>query len=329
MKWIILTGVLLLSSGCRDAAGPSGEESPGGTAVIWFNGLSATADAYFPDTDSLITDAWLTGSAPNQIKDLGNGSFAVLSSLSAEIGVASPSDPGQYTLNVLLPPGTNPYSFAADGVTGYATLLLTDSVSLFSLITGQIIGGFPTRSNPTGVEYAENRIFVSYGNWPDETSPGGVSVYSQDSGTELAWLNTGENTQLLKLQPTGRIHCYSTTYSDDGKITVINPAGDQYYYSEIICGGAPGEAVFLDGQFISPDGWGQGGLVVYSESGASERIELPFSPTGLTLCDGFLYATSFGGNMVYVIDPYSFTVTDSLPSGGEGPQGIIAVDPAS
>jgi len=314
---------------CRNATGPAGGEGPGGIAVIWFNGLSATADAYFPDSDSLIIGAWSTGSSPNQIRPLDNGRFGILSSLSAELGIASVASTGQYTMNVLLPPGSNPYCFTTDGSSGYSTLLLKDSVSIFSIETGQLTGSFSTRSNPSGIEAFGNRIYVGFANWPDGTSPGGVSVYDGDTGAELGWFDTGENTHTLKLQPTGRIHCYSTTYQDDGLITVIDVLDEPFQLCGIACGGAPGEAVYHDGEFLSPDGFGQGGLVRYSESGTFNRIDLPFSPTCLAVSGDTLYATCFDRNMVYLLDPDDLTLIDSLEAGGEGPQGIVAVDTSS
>lgn len=326
MKKTIAFTFLLLVLSCRDAAGPPGGESPGGTALVWFNGLSATADIYYPEEDLLITGAWTTGSAPNQIRTLGNRDLAVLSSLGAEIFIASADEPGDYALRILLPQGKNPYSFASDGPSCYVTLLLADSVIRADLETGQVSAGFSTRANPSGIETHGGRVFLGYGNWPDGTSPGGVSVYAPEGGEEIHWLDTGVNTQTLKLQPTGMIHCYSTTYQNDGRITVIDPGGEPFIRTVINCGGAPGEAIMLGETFISPDGWGQGGLIVYGENGEHHRIELPFSPTGLALAQGFIYGTSFETNAVYRIDPGSMTVVDSLMAGGEGPQGIVAVN---
>jgi DNA-binding beta-propeller fold protein YncE len=293
---------------------------------VWFNGLSATADIYYPEHDLLLAGAWSTGSAPNQIKKIGNRDFAVLSSLGAEIFTASADEPGGYGTRIPLPRGSNPYCFSQYGSSCFVTLLLADSVIALELDSGLITGGFSTRANPSGVETASGRVFVGYGNWPEASSPGGVSVYTMDDGQETQWLDTGVNTQTLKLQPSGLIHCYSTTYQNDGRITVIDPDGEPFIISEIGCGGAPGEAVMQGGLFISPDGWGQGGFIIYTEAGEHHRAELPVSPTGLAVADGFLYCTSFGSNAVYRIDPGSMTVVDSVSSGGEGPQGIVAVN---
>lgn len=329
MKKTVFTALLFASLACRDAAGPSGGESPGGTAVVWFNGLSSTIDVWYPESDSIIHGAWLTGSAPNQIKAIGNSRFAVLSSLDAELFTASVNEPGEYLLHVPLPGGTNPWYFSVNGETAWISLLLADSVVKVSLAEGSMAGGFSTRSNPSGIACTDSFVFVGYSSWPEPSSPGGVSVYDGNTYAETAWLDTGINSSWLTLQPTGLVHCYSTTYQNDGRICIIDPSGEPSVVSTVNCGGAPGEAVYHDGKFISPDGWGQGGLVIYRETGAWERISLNFTPTGLALLENVLYATCFGKNMIYMLDPDDFAVTDSVPSGGEAPQGIIAVHPAT
>lgn len=326
MKKLTAAVILLSLMGCRDASGPSGGESPGGEAVVWFNGLSATADVWYPEADSMIHGAWSTGSAPNHIASLGNRRFALLSSLEAELFTASVDEPGEFLLSVPLPVGSNPYSFAVDGDSAWVSLLLADSLMELDLSDGVASGGFSTRSNPCGTAAAAGLVFVGYSNWPDVSSEGGVSVFDPGTGEELAWLNTGVNTHWLTMQPTGLLHCYSTTYQDDGRITVIDPLDSCSIVTVIECGGAPGEGVYREGSFISPDGWGSGGLVVYDESGSWQRTSLGFAPSGLALGGDCLYATCFGGNTVYVLDPETFAVTDSIQSSGEGPQGIIAVD---
>ncbi|HPF32987.1 MAG TPA: hypothetical protein PK907_08225 [Candidatus Sabulitectum sp.] len=327
MKKIMPYAALLLAAACRNAAGPSQGEGPGGPAVVWFNGLSATIDAYYTEADSLVTGAWYTGSSPNHMVSIGGGRFAVLSSLDAELRVTGTAETGSWETTALLPLGTNPYSMAVSGDTAWVSLLLADSVVRVSLTTGEVSGGFSTRNNPSGIACSGDLVFVSYSNWPETSSPGGVSVFRSDTGEETRWLNTGVNTHWLVMQPSGNLHCYSTTYQNDGAITVMNAQPPHLEISSFMCGGAPGEAVLANGSFISPDGWGEGGLIVYDEAGNWERIELDTACVGLAFHGGKIYATSFGENRVYVLDPETFETTLWMQSGGEGPQGIVAVDP--
>lgn len=325
----LITLILFLAlSGCRDAAGPSTEPSPGGSAVIWFNGLSATADGWFPETQTLIPGGWLTGSSPNQIKALSDTRIAVLSSISADLTIFNPDSAGTIEQTVLFPQGSNPYCFSSSGAAGAATLLLKDSVAFFDCSTGEVTGGFGVRANPSGIVLTESYCFVSSGNWPDNTSPGGVSVYPAEGGAEVAWFDTGVNTYWLREQPSGMIHCYATTYADNGTISVIDPL-TLSIVSQIHCGGAPGEAAPVGDEFLSGDGWGQGGAIAYTEAGSFRRIDFSFQPTCFALCGDTLYATSFPVNKVYMLDSDNFSVIDSLTSSGEGPQGIIAVEPST
>jgi DNA-binding beta-propeller fold protein YncE len=329
MKRSIVAAFLILAfSSCRDAVGPDGGNTPEGPFVVWFNGLSATADAYFENSDSLINTAWSTGSVPNQIIPTGNTGFAILSSASAEIRFYSGTEAGQTISSVLLPAGSNPYSFVISGATGYATLLLQDSIAVFNPATGELSKSIPANSNPSGIACSGDRLFVGHGNYPESSSPGGVSVLNTSTGELLKWIDTGVNTHWLKLQPSGMLHCYSTTYSNDGRITVIDTETLEIT-AVVECGGAPGEGMAIGDHFLSPDGWNGGELISYTETGEFSRIAVPFNPTSIALSGSTIYAASFAADMIYLIDSATLTVTDSLQSGGMGPQGIIAIDPSN
>ena len=327
-----LLGILvmvLFSAACRDAVGPVEGNMPEGPFVVWFNGLAYNADAYFIEADSLIVNAWSTGDAPNQVLPCGANGFAVLSSISADLRIFSGDETGTTEKTVYFPEGSNPYSFVLSGSTGYAALSTRDSIAVFNTETAVVEKMIPSRANPSGIEYRNGSIFLSYANYPDPSSPGGVSVFDASSGAEVTWIDTGVNTYWLKIQPSGMLHCYSTTYPDlNGRITIVDPSTMEV--SAIVeCGGSPGEAIKVGNHYLSPDGWGTGGLIRYTESGDFTLVNLPFSPTGLVLWENTIYATSFGAGKVYMLDDESFSILDSLQAGGEGPQGIIAIDPSN
>jgi hypothetical protein len=325
---LMIVLLILLSASCRNVAEPVESNTPQGAFVVWFNGLSGNADVYFIEADSMIANAWKTGSASNQILELNNGQFAVLSSLSAELRVFFCNRTGTAEKTILFPAGSNPYSFCVTGDAGYSALLLTDSVAVFNIKSAEITGMIHTESNPSGVSYADGKLFTGHANYPDTSSPGGVSVINPVSGELIKWIDTGINTHWLKLQPSGMIHCYSTTYKNDGRVTVINPETLEIT-AVVLCGGAPGEAVSLNGCYLSPDGWGSSRLVKYTETGDFTGIDLPFAPTNLALWRDTLFATSFSVSKVYVLNATTFSVLDSINTSGEGPQGIIAVDPGN
>ena len=306
---------------CRDIVGPDVSGLPSGPFIVWFNGLSGNADGYFINEDSLITNCWTCGSAPNHIVKYSAGEFAVLSSMDSEIRFYS----GLNYSTLALPSGSNPYSFSITGDTGYATLLLSGEIAVFDISSVEVTETLSVKSNPSGIALVYDKLYVGYGNYPESSSPGGVSVISPADGEEIKWLNTGTNTHWLKTQPTGNVHAYSTTYQNDGAISIINTESLEIE-TVINCGGAPGEAVAINDYFLSADGWGEGGLIKYTESGSFSRISLPFSPTNLALYGDYLYITSFAANKIYILNNSTYQVIDSLQAGGQGPQGVIAVE---
>jgi len=326
---IILLYLILVAASCRDVAGPAEGNAPEGPFVVWFNGLSGYTDAYFIEADTVITHAWLTGEAANQITNIQGDAFAILSSLTADLRVFSGNRLGVTDQIVDFPEGSNPYSFVFSGNTIYVTLYLDNSIAVTDIVSGSIVKYITTKSNPCGIEYYGGKIFVSYANLPDPSSPGGVSVYDPETEAEIIWIDTGVNTNWLRIQPSGMLHCYSTTYPEvNGHITIVDPATFQIC-TTVECSGAPAEAIQVGESFISPDGWGLGGLIKYNESGDFTRVELPVAPINLTISGNTIYATSFAANMIYLLDASTFSVIDSLQSGGEGPQGIIAIDPSN
>lgn len=322
MKKIYFIFLLLAFASCKDVTGSDVNSLPSGPFVVWFNGLSGNADGYFINQDSLITNCWTCGSAPNQIIEYSSGRFAILSSMDSEIRFFSGLD---YS-SLALPEGSNPYCLTTYGNLGYATLLLSGEIVVFDITANEVEETFSVRSNPSGITLASSKLFVGSGNYPESSSPGGVSIISPDDGTEIKWLDTGVNTNWLEVLPTGNVHAYSTTYQGDGAISIIDPESMQIS-AVVNCGGAPSAGIMVNDYFLSPDGWGEGGIIKYYESGDFSRISLPFSPTNLTHYGECLYTTSFASNMVYILDSSTYQIIDSLEAGGEGPQGVIAITP--
>lgn len=323
---ILATLALTLTTGCRDNTGPSQNENPEGDIVLWFNGLSNTVDAWFPKSDSLVQMCWLTGSTPNSIIDLGDGDFAVLSSLDSDLRIYDSEQGGTVQASIYLPVGSNPYSAATNDDRVFVTLLLSSKVAVANLISLTVTHQWDVPANPSGIAYSNGRIFVTHGSWPETTSPGGVTVLNAGTGDSLAWLDTGINTTWAKAFPeTGMVHVGATTYADDGTISIIDPVTMQIT-QKISTQGTPGEPVMTPDGFISPNGWSGNQLLVYQESGEFNWVATTFSATCLAYLENSIYATDFGGNCVRVLSSTDFSVQNTLTAGGEGPQGIIALD---
>lgn len=323
---ILAALAVTLTTGCRDNTGPSQNPNPEGDIVIWFNGMSNTMDAWFPKSDSLVQTCWLTGGTPNAIIDLGDGEFAVLSSLDADLRLFDSNQGGVVQASVYLPSGSNPYSAARNNETVFITLLLTSKVAVVNLTSLSVTGQWDVPANPSGIAFSNGRVFVTHGSWPETSSPGGVTVLDASTGEELAWLDTGINTSWAKAFPeTGMVHVGSTTYADDGTISIIDPA-TLAITSQVAAGGTPGEPVRVGNDFISPNGWSGNKLLVYSEGGAFQWVDAEFSATCLAYLENSIYATDFGGDCVRVLNAGDLSVKSTLPAGGQGPQGIIALD---
>lgn len=322
---ILATLALALTGGCRDNTGPSGNENPAGDIVVWFNGLSGTADAWFPKSDSLVQTCWQTGGTPNAILDLGDGRFAILSSLDPELRIYDSEQGGSAEACIYLPVGSNPYGAAVNDDTVYITLLLTSQVAVASLTDLSVTALWDVPANPSGIAFSNGRLFVTHGSWPETTSPGGVTVLDAATGDSLAWLDTGINTTWAKAFGTGMVHAGATTYADDGTVSIIDPQTPSIA-QKFTAGGTPGEPVMVGGDFVSPNGWSGNSLLVYHEGGDFNWVGTGFASTGLASLENSIYATDFGGNCVRVLSAADFNVQDTLTAGGEGPQGIIALD---
>ncbi len=324
---ILATLAVTLTTGCRDNTGPSQNENPQGDIVVWYNGLSGTIDAWFPKSDSLVQICWTSGQTPNAILDLEDGDFAVLSSLDSDLRLYDSEQGGEATASIYLPVGSNPYSAARNNDTVYITLLLTSEVAVADLTSLTVTNLWDVPANPSGIAYSNGRIFVTHGSWPETTSPGGVTVLDAATGDSLAWLDTGINTTWAKAFPEeGMVHVGATTYADDGTISIID--SQTLDITQFTAGGTPGEPIMTADGFISPNGWSDTNLLVYTQEGTFNWVDTEFSSTGLAYLEeeNEIYATDFGGNCVRVLKATDFSVLDTLEAGGEGPQGIIALD---
>jgi hypothetical protein len=323
---ILATLAVTLTTGCRDNTGPSQNENPQGDIVVWYNGLSGTIDAWFPKSDSLVQICWTSGQTPNAILDLGDGDFAVLSSLDSDLRLYDSEQGGTVQASIYLPVGSNPYSAARNNDTVYITLLLTSEVAVADLTSHNVTSLWDVPANPSGIAYSNGRIFVTHGSWPETSSPGGVTVLDAATGEVLKWLDTGINTTWAKAFPgSDLVHVGATTYADDGTISIIDPV-TMGIARQISTGGTPGEPIMTADGFISPNGWSGNKLLVYHESGDYDWVPTTFSATCLAYLENEIYATDFSGNCVRVLNATDFSVLDTLEAGGEGPQGIIALD---
>lgn len=327
-KALFAAGALLAVgfAACSNPVGPDPEPTPGGMVIAWFNGLGASVDLYFPESDSLLGGAYMTGEFPNDILSPGNGVMAVLSSGSADIRVFDLDISGTESYRVDLPTGSNPYLMALDGTDIWVTLLMTAQVAKVDLQGRGDVTLFDVPSNPSGITCAAGRVFVGHGNYPDTTVTGGITVLDASTGAQTGSIPTPDNvTSLTYFQETGKVHAVTTTYVGDGTISIVDPATSQVT-AQAPVGGAPGVPVLAGGVFACGDGFFSDDIIVYNESGSLVSTwSTGVNPGGLAVSGDTMYIADFGADMVYLAEWNTRTIIDSLAA-GDGPQGIAVVD---
>ncbi len=318
--------ISLIAVSCNSPAEPSTEPTPGGLVVAWFNGLGNTVDLYFPQSDSLVTTAYITDEMPNDIISHEKDRIAVLNSTSSTVQVFDVNSTGGELFHIDLPIGSNPYEMSWDGNHLWVTLLMTSQVAKVDLSSGGSVSIIDVKANPTSIASTGSYILVGHGTWPDTSVTGGITVLDASSGSVIDSIITNDNVTYMRyFSETGMVHAVTSTYMD-GVISIIDPSS-MGILAQVNTGGSPVYPVEAGSGFITGDGWMSGNLYFYDENGSLNDTW----NTGLTsawgvACSGdTLYITDFNEDMVYIADWTTKVMLDSLAA-GDGPQGIISVE---
>jgi len=313
--------LLVLAVACGSPEGPEWSV-PDGSAVAWFDGLGWSLDLYFPEEGALLETAYTTGESPADIIPLGSGRFAVVNSLSSSVGFYDLD--GRSPVVTDLPAGSNPYAACALGDTLFVALLLADSVAVFDAATGAVTGYLAVGGNPDAVSAVDGRLFVGHGNWPDGDFPPGVTVVDLATGQPVDTIAAPENVYGMRYFPsTGHIHAVSSTYTDDGAVTIIDPSAPAVS-ATIATGGSPGLPAWSDGMFVAGDGWSSDNLYEYDEGGLQSVWQTGFGVTGVAARGDTLYMTDFDDDLVLVGLLSGQVLIDTLEA-GDGPQGVAII----
>lgn len=322
-----ITLVLLATVSCNSPVEPDPESNPGGNVVAWFNGLANTVDLYFPESDFLVSTAYITGDAPNDLLYLGSDKLAVLSSISSVLQVVDLSLSGSLLHEITFPGGSNPWAMAYNNGKIWVTLLLTDKIAAVSTDSWTLGETVDVTEYPYGIAIASGSIFVSHGDYTEPNPPGGVTVLDAITLEETGWIDTGQNTiDLWYCGETGNIHAFSYTYMDDGVVSIIDPA-TATIKAQVLTGGCPQSPVRLGSSFACCDGFGSS-IFFYDESGtllSTWVLDTSITLAGIAVSGDTLYMTDFYGDNVHRALWQSQTLLSSLTA-GNGPQGIIAIE---
>jgi hypothetical protein len=324
---IVMAFLLIAITACDSTTGPSPQPNPDGTVIAWFNGLANTIDLYYPGCDSLVSTAYVTGNVPNDLLYLGSDRLAVVNSGSATLSVVDVSVSGSLLHEIFFPGGSNPWAMAYGYDNIWVSLLQNDQIVTVSTEDWTLGGAVDVPANPSGMAVAAGAIFVSHANWPDGSSPGGVTALDAVTLNELGWIDTGVNTTWLRYFPeTGMIHAVSSTSTDPGVVSIIDPV-TATISAQVQTGGSPVSPVRVGSSFACCDAWGSS-IFFYSESGSLISTWVPDSSitlAGLAVSGDTLYMTDFAGDKVYRALWQSQIMLSPLTA-GDGPQGIIDVE---
>ncbi|NLP05996.1 hypothetical protein GX411_08620, partial [Candidatus Fermentibacteria bacterium] len=295
----MLTIFLLTTFACSDGGGPAGPGEPGeGDAVAWFNGLGYTVDLYFPSDGTLTGNAFVTGEVPNDIVALGEGMFLTVNSSSSDLMVFDIEGEGAAAL-VELAPGSNPWAACASPDEVFVSLLTAGQVAVVDRDSWQVLRYMDAGPNPSGISLAAGRLFVSHSNWP-EPGCGGVTILDPASGDSLGFVETPENTYWLRSMPsTGMVHAASSTYQDDGAVTIIDPVSGGIE-AVIQTGGSPVLGGEAGAGFAAGDGFSSGGLYIYGEDGSFTEYDTGHCVNGLVALGDTLFLACFPEDAVYL-----------------------------
>lgn len=320
--------ISLIAASCNSPLEPDPGPTPGGPVIAWFNGLANTIDLYFPESDSLVTTAYVTENAPNDFLYLGSDKLAVLSSLSSVLQVVDLSVSGSILHEIAFPGGSNPWAMAYGYDNIWVTLLLTNQIVTVSTETWTLGGAVDVSDYPYGIALAAGAIFVSHGDYYPDTTPGGVTVIDAVTLEETEWIDTGQNTtELWYCSETGNIHAFSSIYGmNNGVVSIIDPV-TATISAQVQTGGNPHSPVRLGSTFACCDAWGSS-IFFYDESGAFQStwtLDSSITLAGLAVYGDTFYMTDFSEDKVYMALWQFQTLIGSLAA-GDGPQGIIAIE---
>ena len=255
---------LFITLSCNSPLEPDPGPTPGGRVIAWFNGLGNTIDLYFPESDSLVTSAYITGEVPADILSHEDGHIAVLNSTSGNVQVFDLESTGGELFHIDFPVGSNPYSMSWDGNNLWVTLLLTSQIAKVNPVAGGSVTLYSVKANPTSIAVTEDRVLVGHGNYPESSVTGGISVLNASTGDLIDSISTPDNVCFMRyFSETGLVHAVTSTYTGDGNISIVDPASATIV-AQITTGGSPGYPVRIGSGFTAGDTWWSDDIFFYN-----------------------------------------------------------------
>lgn len=325
VRWMVVAGLsAVLAAGCGDPVGPAGGANPPGDPLVCVNTMSNTIDLYYPQSDSLVSAAYVTGSSPNDAVSLPSGMLAVVCSLSDEVQLFDLSESGEASASAGLPAGSNPYSVCVMGGMLYVTLLNGGSVAEVDPSGMTVERYLDTADYPSGIAACAGSLWVSHG-YGVYDSIGMVSVIDPATWEVVDTVQTPQNAFCAASAGQGAVHVLTTTYQEDGAVSIVDAAtaevrGQVQLQGNPSISASPRE--YGCGRIVPID---TAGLLTYDDTGVTGLIPTGVPATDVILSDGLLYVASFFEDVIVVMDPAGGETVDTLAT-GSGPVRLLIAD---
>mgnify|MGYP001042434026 CR=1 FL=1 len=318
---LIAFGVLAL--GCGDPVGPAGGANPSGSLIASINTLSNTVDLYYPESDSLVSGAYVTGASPNDGLVTADGMLAVTCSMDDQVQLFSLGESGPATEVAQLPQGSNPYTLAEWEGKLFVTLLADSRIAQLDAATMEVERYLETAPYPSGITVSGDVVAVSHG-YGTLDPIGQVSLVDPMAWSVTDTVETPQNAFEVASVESGELHVLTTVYQDDGMVTIVDN----------VTGEVRGEVELNATPSISatPRAWGcqwliamgDAGLIIYDATGVASTIDPGISATDAVLMDDLLYVADFSRDAIVVWDPAQQLALDTLFT-GSGPIRLVSL----
>jgi DNA-binding beta-propeller fold protein YncE len=300
------------------------------SARLWVaNGLAETASRVVLDSGAVANHVITLDIIPNQIVVSGNFLLAVNSG-SHNIQVFNRNTlAGLGTIE--LGAGRNPWNLVmVDSAIGYASNLVSGTVSKFNVLTKTVLDEFPVGQSPEGITFLKGRAWVCNTGFNPNTfgyGQGELAVIDPAADSVVKKINVGTNPQAVKPTPDGKLAviCTGDFGSIGGSVYLIDPA-NEIVMDSILTGGTPSTAAinFNNIAYLPAGGFAGSGLVFKVNLNTKTVERGPGNPilvgTGATdavydVDSGYVYVACFSDGTVRKISGAdavvgSFTVGD-------------------
>lgn len=330
MRQGIVFGVFaLMMVGCSSTTDSPVNSGHSTAHAVWVvNTLGESLSKVDLDSGTVVTDALLLDSAPNDIAISGDLAY-VVNSVSNNIQIFDlTTEETVGTIEIYM--GLNPYFIVIENQQrAFVSNWLTGNVSVLDLQSQTEVDTITTGGVPQGLCVTDDYLFVSDVNFDLVNytyGPGHLLAYSLATLDYVDSVEVGVNPQMVQLGPDGKLHivCTGIIGADEGRIDIVDPQ-TLTIERTILIGGSPGSLTFNSQNvaYLGSVAWtGEGWLLSYDAmtyqiiNSVADPILLPSSAMDVVCASNdHLFAVCFNTDELIEVDEdddivQSYTVGD-------------------